>query len=93
VPDLPTVIEAGLRGFAAELWVALFVPAAVPAPIVAQLNAQVRKAMLHPSMKADLAKFAVEARDASVEENMALIRREAETWAGVIRDAKLKGVN
>lgn len=93
VPDLPTVIEAGLPGFAAELWVAAVVPAAVPAPIVAQLNGHIRKAMAHPSMRTDLAKFAVEPRDGDVDQTAAYMRAEQEKWSGVIRDARLKGSN
>lgn len=93
VPDLPTVIEAGLPGFAAELWVAAVVPATVPAPIVAQLNAHIRKAMAHPNMRTDLAKFAVEPRDADVDQTSAYMRAEQDKWSGVIRDAKLKGAN
>ncbi len=41
-PDVPTVSESGLPGFAAELWVGLFAPAGTPAQIVDRISQQVR---------------------------------------------------
>ena len=37
-PEVPTVAEAGLPGFGADIWFALLVPAATPAPVIAKLN-------------------------------------------------------
>src|SRR6187551_1978582 len=37
-PELPTVAEAGVPGYAVDVWYAMFAPAAVPAPVLAKLN-------------------------------------------------------
>jgi tripartite-type tricarboxylate transporter receptor subunit TctC len=44
-PDTPTVAQAGVPGYEFRAWVALFVPAGTPKPIVTRLNAEIKKAL------------------------------------------------
>ena len=45
LPDVPTTDEAGLPGFHANTWVAVFAPKDTPAAIVARLNAEMNKVL------------------------------------------------
>src|SRR5215211_7116219 len=43
-PDLPTVDEAGLKGFEVDLWLGVFAPSGIPADVLARLNSEIGKA-------------------------------------------------
>jgi len=89
-PDLPTVAEAGLAGFEVDLWLGVFAPAKLPAPILARLNAELTKALEAPDLKAALAKVGVEPRGTSPEEGTVFLRAEFDKWKQVIADGKIK---
>ena len=91
LPELPTVIEAGYPGFEVDLWLGVFAPANLPAPVLARLNSEVRNALQDPAVRAAFAKVGVEPRGTSVEEGAAFVRDEFQKWANVVRDGKLKG--
>jgi tripartite-type tricarboxylate transporter receptor subunit TctC len=93
LPDLPTVIEAGLPGFEVDLWLGLFGPANLAPRALARLNAETKKAIEHPDARAAFAKVGVEPRGTSPEEAAAFVRAENEKWTKVVRDAKLKGAS
>src|SRR3712207_7453081 len=54
LPDVPTVAESGYEGFEAVNWTGLVAPARTPAPIVARLNEEVRKALRQDEVVARL---------------------------------------
>jgi tripartite-type tricarboxylate transporter receptor subunit TctC len=91
LPDLPTVIEAGYPGFEVDLWLGVFAPANLPAPVLARLNAEVRSALQDSAVRAAFAKVGVEPRGTGVEEGAAFVRDEFQKWANVVRDGKLRG--
>ena len=55
VPDLPTVAESGVPGYAADQWWGVLAPAKVPAPIIAKLNAEINTILSVDDMRAKLA--------------------------------------
>ena len=82
-PNVPTVAEAGLPGFEVDLWLGVFAPAGLPAPVLARLNAELRKSLQSPELQAALARVGVEARGTSPEEGASLrARRIREVAAG-----------
>jgi tripartite-type tricarboxylate transporter receptor subunit TctC len=50
MPDVPTVSEAGLKGYASEYWHGVVAPAKTPPAVVAKLNAAFVKAMASPEL-------------------------------------------
>jgi len=90
LPEVPTVIESGYPGFEVDLWLGVFAPASVPAPLVARLNAEIGKALEDQGVRAALAKAGVEPRIAGVDDSARFVRAEFEKWANVVRDANLK---
>ena len=88
--DVPTVIESGYPGFEVDLWLGVFSPANIPAPLVARMNAEIGKALEDSAVRAAFAKVGVEPRIIGVDESALFVRAEFEKWANVVRDAKLK---
>jgi tripartite-type tricarboxylate transporter receptor subunit TctC len=89
-PALPTVAEAGLPGFEVDLWLAVFAPASLPAPVLSRLNAELKKALEAPDLKVALAKVGVEPRGTSPEEGAQFVRADFDKWKEVITDGKIK---
>jgi tripartite-type tricarboxylate transporter receptor subunit TctC len=50
LPDVPTVIEAGLTGYEATIWLGLMAPAGTPKPIIEKLNAAVNDMVKRPDI-------------------------------------------
>ena len=85
LPNVPTVAEAGLPGFELEAWVGLFAPAGTPAPIIAQLSAQVKKALELPETKQRAATLGIEPRYLGPTELAALVKKDTDYWSNVIK--------
>src|SRR5215207_2607247 len=89
-PDLPTVDEAGLKGFEVDLWLGIFAPAGLPADVLARLNADIKKTLAKDEVKAALAKVGVEPRGSTPEEGAAFLKSEYEKWKTVVTEGKIK---
>jgi tripartite-type tricarboxylate transporter receptor subunit TctC len=90
LPDVPTFDEAGLKGFRAYSWNAVWAPAGTPAPVLDRLNASVNKAMadranLRQTEEAGVVPYPAMTR-AEVE---AFMRKEYETWVPLVRAMKV----
>jgi tripartite-type tricarboxylate transporter receptor subunit TctC len=88
--DLPTVDEAGLKGFGVDLWLGIFAPAATPDPIVRKLNDELKKILKNPDLIKALAKVGVEPNGTSSEDGAAFLKAEHEKWRKVIADGNIK---
>jgi tripartite-type tricarboxylate transporter receptor subunit TctC len=90
VPDLPTIAESGVPGFDVSAWNGVFVPAGVPAPILARLNADIAAAVKAPELRARLAADGGEVVGNSSEEFARFIRDDIAIWAKVVKAAGLR---
>src|SRR3984893_1944294 len=68
LPDLPTFDESGLKDFEVESWAGLFAPAGTPAEIVRRLNAETRRIIENPQVKAQIAQIGFEVFGSTPEE-------------------------
>jgi tripartite-type tricarboxylate transporter receptor subunit TctC len=89
MPELPTIAEAGLKGFEVNNWYGVFVPTGTPREIVTRLNAEVVKALAHPEVKKRLLESGIIATSSTPEAFTAYVKAEAAKWEKVIRDAKI----
>ena len=76
LPDVPTISESGLPGFATSQWFGILGPARLPRPIVDRLYDSLARASSTPEMKERFAAQGVEVVNGKPEEFAALIRRE-----------------
>ena len=90
LPDLPTLSEAGLTGFAADSWFGIMVPAGTPKDVIARLNAEVIKALDSAEVKDIITKQGGEVRGSSPEGMAAQIRGDREKWGKVVRESGAK---
>lgn len=85
MPDLPTVAEAGLPGFKAEVWFGVVAPAGTPGGIITRLNSEIRKAVGMPDVRERLLNQGIEPATNGPEEFAALIRAEIPKWAELVK--------
>jgi tripartite-type tricarboxylate transporter receptor subunit TctC len=88
-PELPTVSEAALPGFAFNGWYGMVAPAKTPRPIVTHLNQALVKVVKSPDTVERMAAMGNEPVGSTPEEFDKLIRMEIPKWAKVIKDAKI----
>lgn len=88
--DVPTVQEAGIKGYDVRTWAGLLAPKGTPPGIIAALNAARLDALKDPDLKQRL-ETAVggEVRGSSPEEMKTLIETEISKWIGVVERAKI----
>jgi tripartite-type tricarboxylate transporter receptor subunit TctC len=90
VPELPTLDEAGLKGYEIVGWNGLFVPAGTPWNIVAHLHSETARALAQADVKERLATMGAEGVGSSPEEFRAFVKAEISKWAKVVKAAGLK---
>ena len=88
-PDLPTVSESGLPGFASSGWYGVVAPAATPRTIVNRLSETLRAIVKSPQIVERMAASGNEPVGSTPEEFDRFIREEIPKWAKVIRQAKI----
>jgi tripartite-type tricarboxylate transporter receptor subunit TctC len=87
-PELPTMAEAGgrqLAGFDVTTWFGVMAPAGTPAPVVARLNEEFRKALLTPEMRERLKAMGAEPSPTTPEQFAAFIRAELAKYEKVVK--------
>jgi tripartite-type tricarboxylate transporter receptor subunit TctC len=90
-PELPTVAEAGVPGYAFATWYGLYGPAALPREIVTRLNAELGRILAQPDVRQRLSSQGSEPGDLNLEQFTAFARAESAQWGQVIRAIGLRG--
>ena len=87
LPDIPTLDEAGLKGFESGTWNAIAAPPKTPDAIVAKLNKAIVEVLNGPEAKAHFSAINLRAAGGTPAEAKAFITHETEVWGGVIKTA------
>jgi len=90
LPDVPTMAEAGVKDAESALWVAMWGPAGMNPALVNKINADVRKALADPAVKAKLQSLGNETMDMSPQEFSKLVRSELQEYSRVLQAAGVK---
>jgi tripartite-type tricarboxylate transporter receptor subunit TctC len=90
MPELPTIAEAGLPGFAARGWFSVVARAGTPRPIVDRLNAILTAYLKQPAVRERLQTFAIDPLTSTPDELAAFIPAEIAKWAQVVKDAGIQ---
>lgn len=89
LPNVPTLAEAGVKGFDFTSWWGVFAPAGLPQSIVDRLNTELRKTLELPDVKATLAAFAAEPAGDSAQDFAQLVRQEVAKYDKLVADAHI----
>ena len=90
LPDLPTMIEAGVPGYEASSWFGIMVPAGTPKDIIARLNAEAAKIMALPDVRERFDQQGAIASPGTPEDFDAFIRDEIAKWGKVVKASGAK---
>ena len=90
MPELPTMIEAGIAGFESETWFGLLAPAGTPPDIVSRVSADTAAALTDAGLRARFAAAGAETVGGTPAQLAARIKADADKWAEVIKAANVK---
>jgi len=90
LPQVPTVAEAGYKGFEAVTWFGVLGPANLPKDVVAKLNADINKALKDPEFARKLGDQGAEVAGSTPEQFSRLIRDDIARWGKIVRESGAK---
>jgi len=90
LPEVPTIAEAGVPGYAAEPWYTVSVPRGVPAAVLQKLNADINTAIRSPDLAQRWEALGVTPLGGTLEEAARRNATEAERWGRVIQAARIQ---
>jgi tripartite-type tricarboxylate transporter receptor subunit TctC len=90
LPDLPTVAESGLPGYAVDGWFGMFAPAGTPMARVEKLGVEAKRGLQRPEFARRAEAQATEIVGSSPQEFSRVVRSEVELWRKVIRETGIK---
>jgi len=89
-PDLPTMDEAGIKGFNLDTWAGVVAPAGTPPQIVAKLNGALRPIIDSPEVQARFKNVGFEGFSSTPEELGNFIKAQLALWGKMIKDANVQ---
>jgi tripartite-type tricarboxylate transporter receptor subunit TctC len=89
-PNVPTISEAGVAGYESTIWLGLMAPKGTPKEVVDKLNAAINDAMKQPALQEAWAKQGAVPMLMKPAEFDALLRKDIEKWANVVKTANIK---
>ena len=89
LPDVPTMIEAGVAGYDTSSWGGFFVPAGTPKDVVTKLNAGINTALTDPGVQEKLAAVGITVHGGTPDEFGQFLQAEMTKWAKVTKDANI----
>jgi tripartite-type tricarboxylate transporter receptor subunit TctC len=90
VPEVPTMIEAGIPGYEVTIWYAVFFPAGVPKAVTTRLNSELVKLLGGAELKERLAQIGVDPSPSTPEELAEFVKVETAKYTKVAQDAGIK---
>jgi len=89
LPDLPTVSEAGIKGYEFATWFGILTTTGVPAPVAEKLTASFSKTLDSPAVKARMAQQAIEIVPQQPREFAAFLRADIDRWKKMLSQGHL----
>jgi tripartite-type tricarboxylate transporter receptor subunit TctC len=87
MPDVPTVMEAGVPGYEFVVWFAIYAPAGTPTAIVTRLNRAIVKSLESAELRDQVTRVDVDPETSTPEDLGRLLRSDTAKWAKVIKAA------
>jgi tripartite-type tricarboxylate transporter receptor subunit TctC len=89
-PDLPTMDEAGIKGFNLDTWAGIVAPAGTPPQTVMKLNQALRKIIDNPETQAKFKNVGFEGFSSTPEELGDFVKAQLAEWGRMIKDANIQ---
>ena len=90
LPDVPTLIESGVRNFESTVWVGMAATGGTPQPVIRKLHGELVAALNAPDMQTKLGPLGAEPVGSTPEEFAALINEDIARWAQVVKASGVK---
>ena len=90
VPDLPTIAEAGVPGFAVDQWYAVFGPAGMPKEIIAKLYAEIARTVANAEIRERLLTMGLDPVGMPPDEFTEYLKTETIKWGKLVREAGIR---
>lgn len=90
LPDVPTMIEAGMPDYEVVLWTSLFAPAGTPRPVVKAIHGEVVKVLQLADVRERMAGIGVDPVGNTPEQLAAIVKADLEKWTAVAKSAGVK---
>ncbi|MFZ9562549.1 MAG: tripartite tricarboxylate transporter substrate binding protein [Burkholderiales bacterium] len=90
IPELPTVTEAGVKGYQHASWVGMLAPAKTPKPVIERLHAESVKILARNEIRSSFLKQGMEAEGNTPQQFAATISREVDQWLKLVKSAGIK---
>jgi len=91
LPEVPTFAESGLKGLQGSSWFAIYAPARTPEVTLRQLNAAINRALSNPELRERYAKLGLEPTGGTQADLVAIVKRDTERWAPVVKASGFRG--
>jgi len=85
LPNVPTISEAGVPGYEATIWLGIMAPKGTPQAIIDRLNAEIRKVVNSPDIKAEWGKQGAVGMSMTPAEFDKYLRGDIEKWAKIVK--------
>lgn len=89
LPELPTIAEAGVPGYAVTVWFGMLAPARTPAEIIARVQTEIARGLQTPAVRERLTAMGAEPSGNTPEAFAAFLRAEIAKWRSVVQAAGL----
>jgi tripartite-type tricarboxylate transporter receptor subunit TctC len=90
LPDVPTVIEAGVPGYEAYVWMGLLAPRGTPAPIIDKIHRDLQQVLATTEVKTYMASAGIEIAGSTPAEFGVFFRAERDQWGKIVRETGAK---
>lgn len=89
LPNVPTLDEAGVKGYEASTFTGIFAPAGVPAGVLSKLSSSLRKALASPAVRERFGGMGVEIIEMGQDQFAAYVRADYDKWLKVAREGNI----
>lgn len=89
LPNVPTIAEAGVKGYLATNWYGLLAPGKTPAPVLSRLNRDFVAALKNPEVVKQLKDRGIDAAPSTAAEYLEFVRSEEKRWVPIIKAANI----
>jgi tripartite-type tricarboxylate transporter receptor subunit TctC len=90
LPDVPTMIEAGVPGYTLDFWTGVATAAGTPPAVIAKLNGAINKALGSADVQAAMAKFVIRPNILTPEQAATFMAGESAKWGAIVKQAGVK---